>query len=148
MQVILKEKIRKLGGLGETVNVKPGFARNYLMPQDKAMRATKANLAAFESQRAHLEQLESEKLNAAQTIAVQLNGLSLVISAKAGEGGKLFGSIGTHDLADAIVAKGITVAKHQVRLPMGALRQVGEYEIAIHLHSDLESAIKVSIVAE
>ena len=148
MQVILKEKIRNLGDLGDTVNVKPGYARNFLLSQDKAMRATKANLEEFEARRAELEKIAAEKLQAAQSIAEKLAELSVVIQSKAGDGGKLFGSIGTRDIADAITAKGVEVAKHQVRMPEGVIRQIGEYELSLHLHTDVDVEIKVVVEAE
>ena len=148
MQVILREKIRKLGGLGECINVKPGYARNYLVPQGKAMVANKANLARFEAERAELEQRAHEILSAAAARAEKLQALTLSISASAGEGGKLFGSIGTRDIADVITAQGVEVHKHEVRLPHGVIRQVGEYDIEIHLHTDVDVAIKLLVVAE
>ncbi len=148
MLVILREKIRGLGDLGATVNVKPGYARNFLLPQGKGMRASADNLAVFETQRAELEKLEATRLQAAHQMVKQLESIVITINAKAGEGGKLFGSIGTHDLADALVAKGVAIERHQVRLPEGVLRQVGEYDVAVHLHFDVDSTVKVVIQAE
>ena len=148
MQVILREKIRRLGNLGESVNVKPGFARNYLVPTGRAMIANKDNLAKFEAERAELEQKAAEVLNAAKARAEKLQGLSITINASAGAGGKLFGSVGTRDIADAINAKGVHVEKYEVRLPHGVIRQVGEYQVDLHLHSDLDVSIKVTIAPE
>jgi large subunit ribosomal protein L9 len=148
MQVILREKIRKLGNLGESVNVKPGFARNYLVPQGKAMIANKENLTKFEAERAELERKAQDVLSAAKARAEKLQGLDVTIYTSAGAGGKLFGSIGTRDISDAISAKGAQVEKHEIRLPNGVIRQVGEYEVGIHLHSDLDLTIKVNILPE
>ena len=148
MQVILREKIRKLGNLGELVNVKPGYARNFLIPGKKGMMATKANLERFEAERAELERCAQETLAGAQTRADQLKELAITISASAGEGGKLFGSIGTRDVADAITKAGVEVHKHEIRMPNGVIRQTGEYEISLHLHTDIDTPIKVNIVAE
>jgi large subunit ribosomal protein L9 len=147
MQVILKEKIRNLGSLGECVNVKPGFARNYLIPQGKALMATKTNLAEFEAQRAEFEKQEAERLAKAQSQAEKIEALEIMIEAKAGEGGKLFGSIGTRDIADHISAKGVNVGKHQVRMPEGVIREIGEFDVAIHLHTDVDVTANVKVVA-
>lgn len=148
MEVILLEKIRNLGNLGDKVNVKPGYGRNFLIPQGKAVVATETNLAAFEERRAELERQQTEALEAAQARAGQLEGLEVTIAARAGDQGKLFGSIGTRDLADAITAAGVEVSKHEVLLPEGALRQTGEFEIALALHSDVEVSVKVTVVAD
>ncbi len=148
MQVILKEKIRNLGDLGEIVHVKPGYARNFLIPQSKALFATKQNLLEFESKRAELEKIAAEKKTAAEQRAQKLAALNIIIEARAGEGGKLFGSIGTRDLAEAISAKGIEVGKHEVRLPEGVIRQIGEYDITLGLHSDVEIMLTIQVVAE
>ena len=148
MQVILKEKIRNLGDLGENVRVKPGYARNYLIPQGKALRATKANIEVFEKQREALEKAAKEKLTAAEKQAEQLNDVAFTIKAKAGEGGKLFGSIGTRDVAEHVGAKGVEVAKHQVRMPTGVIREIGEYDITIQLHTDVDAKIKLVVEAE
>jgi len=146
MQVILKEKIRNLGQLGDSVNVKPGFARNFLIPQGKALRANKENLAHFEAQRAELERLEGERLKSAQECAAKLAEIKLELSAKAGEGGKLFGSIGTRDIAEYISSNGVELAKHQVRMPEGVIRQVGEYQVTVHLHSDVDVTLDLSVI--
>lgn len=149
MQVILLDKIGNLGSLGDTVNVKSGYARNFLIPQGKAVMATKANVAMFESRRAELEAKVAEQLVAAQTRADQVNALeAVVIASKAGDEGKLFGSIGTRDIADAITAAGVKVSKSEVRLPEGALRNVGAYEVSVQLHSEVFATAKVQVVAE
>lgn len=148
MEVILLEKIGKLGSLGDKVTVKRGYGRNYLLPFGKAVPATAANLETFEARRAELESAASEKLNSAQTRAAQLNEIELSIVAKAGEEGKLFGSIGTADIADAISASGIEVAKHEVRLPEGALRHTGEFEVAIQLHPEVTATVGIVVVGE
>ncbi len=148
MEVILLDNITRLGGLGDKVNVKSGFARNYLIPQGKAVMATKDNLAAFEVRRAELEAKLAEVLAAAEVRAAAVAGLEkVVIAAKSGDEGKLFGSIGIRDIAEAISAAGVAVAKSEVRLPTGALRTTGEYDIALQLHSDVKTSIKVEVVA-
>ena len=148
MQVILLDKIARLGGLGDKVEVKSGFARNYLIPQGKAVMATKANLEVFEARRAELEAKLADVLAAAQARAAQLEALeAVVIESKSGDEGKLFGSIGTRDVADAITAAGVAVAKSEVRMPEGALRYTGEYEIAVQLHADVKTAVKIQVVA-
>jgi large subunit ribosomal protein L9 len=148
MQVILREKIRKLGNLGELVSVKPGYARNFLIPQGKALMATKANMERFEKERAELEKVAAELFAAATTRAEKLKELSITLSASAGEGGKLFGSIGTRDIAEAITKAGVEVHKHEVRMPHGIIRQIGEYELELHLHTDLDVLIKIHVIAE
>ncbi|SJN58375.1 50S ribosomal protein L9 [Vibrio ruber DSM 16370] len=149
MQVILLDKIGNLGGLGDTVNVKSGYARNFLIPQGKAVMATKANVEMFEHRRAELEAQVAEQLAAAQSRADKVNALeAVVIASKAGEEGKLFGSIGTRDIADAVTAAGVQVSKSEVRLPEGALRNVGEYDISIQLHSEVFAEVKLQVVAE
>ena len=149
MEVILLDKIAHLGGLGDKVSVKSGFARNYLFPQGKAVMATKDNLAAFEARRAELEAKLADVLAAAQARAAQLSALTNVtIATKAGDEGKLFGSVGTRDIADAITAAGVHVAKSEVRMPNGVLRSVGEYDIVVHLHTDVNTTVKVAVVAE
>ncbi|HDB1511404.1 TPA: 50S ribosomal protein L9, partial [Vibrio cholerae] len=128
---------------------KSGYARNFLIPQGKAVMATKANVAMFESRRAELEAKVAEQLAAAQTRADQVNALeAVVIASKAGDEGKLFGSIGTRDIADAITAAGVKVSKSEVRLPEGALRNVGAYEVSVQLHSEVFATAKVQVVAE
>ncbi|HEY6131295.1 MAG TPA: 50S ribosomal protein L9 [Halioglobus sp.] len=149
MEVILLENINKLGKLGQTVNVKAGFGRNYLIPQGKAVHATEANTAAFETRRAELEAAAADQLAAAQRRADAINALGLVtITANAGEEGKLFGSVGTRDIAEAIAALGCEVDKSEVRLPSGALRELGEYEIAIQVHGDVTANVTVAVTPE
>ncbi len=149
MQVILLDKIGNLGGLGDTVAVKSGYARNFLIPQGKAVMATKANVEMFEARRAELEAKVAEELTAAQARAEQVEALgAIVIASKAGDEGKLFGSIGTRDIADAVTAAGVKVAKSEVRLPEGALRTTGEFEVSLQLHSEVFATVKVEVVAE
>ena len=148
MEVILLEKIGKLGNLGDKVAVKAGYGRNFLIPQGKAVPATEANVAKFEERRAELEAAAAEALAAANARAEALNEKEVTIVSKAGDEGKLFGSIGTKDIADAITAAGAEVEKSEVRLPEGALRNIGEYEIAIQLHSEVTATITLTVVAE
>ncbi|MBO1519358.1 50S ribosomal protein L9 [Oceanisphaera pacifica] len=148
MQVILLDKIAKLGGLGDQVTVKAGYARNFLLPQGKAVLATKDNVATFEARRAELEAKLNEQLAAAQGRADQLSGLASVeIASKSGDEGKLFGSIGARDIADAITAAGVDVAKSEVRLTDGVLRNVGEYEVGVQLHADVQATVTIAVVA-
>ncbi|PFG55165.1 LSU ribosomal protein L9P [Vibrio sp. ES.051] len=148
MQVILLDKIGNLGGLGDTANVKSGYARNFLIPQGKAVMATKANIEVFEARRAELEAKVAEQLSAAEARAEKVNALeAVVIASKAGDEGKLFGSIGTRDIADAITAAGVEVVKSEVRLPEGALRTTGEFEISVQLHSEVFATVKLQVVA-
>ncbi len=149
VQVILLEKIRNLGALGDKVNVKPGYGRNYLIPEGKAVYATPASIAKFEAQRSELEKVAAQHLQAAEDRKQALEALGVVnISAKAGEEGKLFGSIGTRDIADAITAAGVEVSKSEIDLPTGALRQIGSHDIVIELHSDVTATVKINIIAE
>ena len=148
MQVILLDKVDNLGALGELVDVKPGYARNYLLPGGFATMATPANITAFEERRAELEKASADRLTAAQGRANQLNEARVTITAKAGTEGKLFGSIGTDAIADAVNAFGVEVAKREVRLPEGPLRTVGEHAVDIHLHSDIDVSITIVIEAE
>ncbi|WP_339805103.1 50S ribosomal protein L9 [uncultured Marinobacter sp.] len=148
MEVILLEKVANLGTLGDKVKVKSGYGRNFLLPYGKAVAATAENLQAFEARRAELEKAAAEKLATAQSRAEVLEGQSFTIASKAGDEGKLFGSIGVRDIADAVTAGGTDVEKSEVRLPEGPLRAVGEYEIELQLHSDVTVAIKLAVVAE
>ena len=148
MEVILLEKVANLGALGSKVNVKAGYGRNFLIPQGKAVPATKTNLEAFEARRAELERQAAEVLAAAQARAEQLAALNVVIAAKSGDEGKLFGSVGTRDIAEAITAAGVAVDKLEVRLPNGALRNTGEYKVTLHLHSDVNTEVALTVVAE
>jgi large subunit ribosomal protein L9 len=148
MEVILLEKVGKLGGLGKKVTVKSGFARNFLIPYGKAVPANEANVAEFEARRAELEKAAADKLAAAEARAAELNEKAVTIASKAGDEGKLFGSIGVRDIADAVTAAGVEVSKSEVRLPEGPLRAVGDYEIDIQLHSDVTATINLTVVAE
>jgi large subunit ribosomal protein L9 len=148
MEVILLEKVANLGALGSKVSVKAGYGRNFLIPQGKAVPATQSNLDAFEARRADLERQEAEILATAQARAEQLATLAVVIAAKSGDEGKLFGSVGTRDIADAITTAGIAVTKTEVRLPNGALRNTGEYKVALQLHSDVMAEVALTVVAE
>lgn len=148
MEIILLEKITNLGNLGDKVNVKAGYGRNYLVPQGKAVVATAKKIAEFEARRAELEKAAVEKLNAAQARANALSKLEVVIKHKAGDEGKLFGSIGTHNIADAITAAGAVVEKHEIRLPQGVIRHVGDYAIDINLHSDVIVTLSIKVAAE
>jgi large subunit ribosomal protein L9 len=148
MQVILLEKVINLGGLGEVVKVKDGYARNFLIPQGKAKRATPENLAEFEKRRGELEAAQSVALTAAQEKGVKLDGLMLQITQKAGVDGRLFGSVTNYDIAEAVKAQGVEIERSMIRLPQGPLKQVGDYELAIALHSDVVVHIKVSVLGE
>lgn len=149
MEVILLERVRKLGALGDKVKVKRGYGRNFLVPQGKAVYATAENVAKFEVRRAELEKVEAEHLRTAQARQQTLVALgTVIIVSKAGEEGKLFGSVGTRDIADAVTNAGVELAKSEVHLPAGALRQVGEYDIDVELHSDVTLTIKINIVSE
>ena len=148
MQVILMEKLANLGNLGDVVKVKDGYARNYLLPQGKAKRATEENLKTFEARRAELEKAQSAALAQAQERGAKLNGLVLKITQKAGVDGKLFGSVTNHDIVDALKAQGFEVERAQVRMPAGALKQVGEYPLQIALHTDVVVTITVSVIGE
>ena len=148
MEVILLDNIGKLGGLGDKVTVKPGYGRNYLVPYGLAVPATKENVEAFEAQRAELEAQAAERKAEAQARAEQLNDIELSLVSKAGDEGKLFGSIGPRDLADAISSAGIEVDKSEVRMPQGPIRQTGEYDIDLHLHAEVDAVVRVVVVAE
>lgn len=149
MEVILLENIGNLGALGDKVDVKAGFGRNYLIPHGKAVPATADSIAEFETRRAGLEAAAASALTAAQTRAEAINALGLIsIGANAGEEGKLFGSVGTRDIAEAITAAGCAIDKSEVRLPEGALRDLGEYEVAIQVHGDVTAAVAIAVVQE
>lgn len=148
MEVILLDKIANLGNLGDKVKVKAGYGRNFLLPTGKAVPATAANVQEFEARRAELEKAAQDKLASAQARAEELEGKTITVSAKAGDEGKLFGSIGAKDIADLITANGTEVAKSEVRLPDGPLRTVGEFEIGIQVHSDLTANVTVVVVSE
>ncbi|HHQ4570582.1 TPA: 50S ribosomal protein L9 [Aeromonas veronii] len=147
MQVILLDKIAKLGGLGDQVAVKAGYARNYLIPQGKAVMATKANIESFDARRAELEAKLTAGKAAAEERAAKLAELAaVVIASKSGDEGKLFGSIGTRDVAEAITAAGVAVAKSEVRMG-NVLRNTGEYEVAVQLHADVKATVQIQVVA-
>jgi len=148
MQVILLEKIDNIGSLGDLVDVKSGFARNFLLPQGKAEMATKDNIEAFAQRRAELEKQQAEGLAAAQGRAAQLEGLSVTITSRSGTEGKLFGSVGTEEIRAAIVDAGVTVEKKEIRLPDGPLRNVGEHPITLHVHADIDAQVTVVVVGE
>lgn len=149
MQIILLDKVANLGGLGDNVAVKSGYARNFLFPQGKAVPATKANIEKFEARRAELEAKLATDLTAANDRAAKLAELGEVtIASKAGDEGKLFGSVGTRDIADAITEAGVKVAKAEVKLPIGTLRETGEYDIDVQLHAEVTATIKVVVIAE
>jgi large subunit ribosomal protein L9 len=148
MEVILLEKIGRLGNLGDKVSVKPGYARNFLYPNRKAKAATAANIAEFEAGRAELEKAAAEALRTSQARAEALQGISVTIPARAADEGRLYGSIGTKELATAITAAGVVVQKSEVRLPNGPIHDLGEHDIAVQLHGDITAHIKVIIVPE
>ncbi|MFN2289121.1 MAG: 50S ribosomal protein L9 [Chromatocurvus sp.] len=149
MEVILLENIGSLGGLGDKVDVKAGYGRNFLIPKGKAVPATSDNVAAFEARRAELERAAAEALTAAQKRAESLQALgTITIEANVGEEGKLFGSVGTRDIADAVTAAGCEIDKSEVRLPEGSLRETGEYEISVQLHTDVTAEMNVAVVPE
>ncbi len=147
MDVILLDKVQGLGQLGDTARVKPGYARNYLIPQGKAVRATKANIEQFEAERAELERKQAERLSAAQKRADQFAGVTLEVQVKAGDEGKLFGSVGPSDIVEAAAAKGIEIERSEVRMADGPLRQTGEYEIEVRVHTDVATTVRVDVVA-
>ncbi len=148
MEIILLEKIANLGSLGDKVTVKPGYGRNFLIPQGKAVRASAEKLAEFEQRRAELEQKAISVLAAAKARAEALAKLSVVIKQKAGEEGRLYGSVGVKDIADAVTAAGVQLNKNEVRLPSGPIRHTGDYEVKVHLHTDLDGIVPVKIAAE
>ena len=149
MQIILLDKVANLGGLGDNVTVKSGYARNFLFPQGKAVPATKANIEKFEARRAELEAKLADDLTAANDRAAKIAALGEVtIASKAGDEGKLFGSVGTRDIADAITEAGVKVSKAEVKLPTGTLRETGEYEIDVQLHAEVTATVKIVVIAE
>ncbi|MDX2503743.1 MAG: 50S ribosomal protein L9 [Gammaproteobacteria bacterium] len=148
MNVILLEKINRLGALGDQVSVKAGFGRNFLIPQGKALPATEANIKMFEGRRAELESAAADSLGAANIRAEALNGKEVVIVRKAGDEGRMFGSVTNSDVAEALAAAGHEVAKREVRMPEGAIRELGEYDIDIHLYSDVNATVKIIVEAE
>ncbi len=150
MEVILLEKVANLGNLGEKVSVKSGFGRNFLIPQGKAVFASAENIKVFEERRAELEKQAADSLAAAEARKAQVDALSdgVTIAHKAGEEGRLFGSVGTTDIAQACTDAGVEIAKSEVRLPEGPFREAGEYEVTLHLHTDVDTTLKVTIVGE
>ena len=148
MQIILMETIAKLGRLGEIVNVKSGYARNYLIPQRKAQRATEQAIAEFETKRAELEQKQADTQAAAQAIAGRLEGLMLQITQKTSNDGKLFGSVTNANIAEALSEQGFTIEKSMIRMPHGQLKQVGDYPIKVVLHGEMSAQITVSVLGE
>ena len=149
MEVILLEKVANVGALGDKVTVKSGYARNFLIPQGKAVFASDSNVAEFEARRAELEKQAAEKLAAAESRKAAVEAIDgVTIAHQAGDEGKLFGSVGTGDIADAVTAAGVEVTRAEVRMPEDAIREVGEYEFAIHLHTDVDATVKVTVVAE
>lgn len=148
MEVILLKKVQNLGALGEKVSVRPGYGRNYLIPSGFAAPATEANLKAFDERRAELEREAEQALVRAEEHKASLDGLSVSIARKSGDEGRLFGSVGTGDIASAAREAGIEIEKQQVRLPAGPLRTVGHYDVTIHLHADVQGILKVEIVPE
>ena len=148
MEIILLEKIANLGAMGEKVNVKPGYGRNFLIPQGKAAAATVENIADYEARRTELEKASADALTAANARRDELLDRVITITSNAGEEGKLFGSVGTADIAHALTEGGATVERHEVRLPEGAFRMVGEYDVTLQLHTDVDVTIKLVIEAE
>ena len=149
MQVILMEKVINLGNLGDIVKVKPGYARNYLIPQGKAKRVTPENMAAFEARRAELEKAQAQKLTEAQEIAAKLEGLTVQLTRKAGVDGRLFGSVTNFDITEMLHAQGyVAVDKAMVRMPQGPLKAVGDFHVEVALHSDVVATITVSVLGE
>jgi large subunit ribosomal protein L9 len=148
MEVILLEKVRNLGGLGDQVKVKPGYARNYLIPYGKAVPATAENRAKFEARRAELEKLQRDSLESAQGRAERLRGLTVQIARKVSEEGKLFGSVSVRDICEAALAVGFELERSEVHLPSGPIKEVGDHEVAISLHPEVNFTITVSVVGE
>lgn len=146
MKLILLEKITNLGNIGDQVNVKSGFGRNYLIPSGKAVFATAKNLAAFEVRRAELEKAAAETLAAAEKRRAAVSGLTVKIESQAGEEGRLFGSIGTRDIAEAATKMGVALAKSEIRMPSGPIRTIGLHEVSVQLHADIVEVLKVEVV--
>ena len=148
MEIILLEKVANLGGLGDRVKVKSVYARNFLIPKGKATEATSSNIARFEARRAELERIAAEALAKAQARAEQLAELIVTLSVKTGSEGRLFGSVGAADIANAVSAAGIELQKHEVRLADGPIRQIGEYDVDLFLHGEVKTQIRVNVIAE
>ncbi|MEY4768101.1 MAG: hypothetical protein RL637_740 [Pseudomonadota bacterium] len=148
MEVILLEKVANLGNLGDKVSIKPGYARNFLIPKGKAVAATAKRIAEFEAKRAELEKAAAEKLAVAQVKAAQLGKLSISIAHKAGDEGRLFGSVGAQAITEAIAAAGVEISKHDIRLSHGTIRHLGQFDVGVHLHPDVNVTVAVQVVAE
>ncbi|MEJ6670150.1 MAG: large subunit ribosomal protein L9 [Candidatus Azotimanducaceae bacterium] len=148
MEIILLENVANLGGLGDRVNVKPGYGRNYLVPHGKAVPATATNIADFESRRAELQKEADAQRHAAETRAAKINALSIRILANAGEEGKLFGSVTVRDIADEATSAGVEIDRSEIRLPSGPLREVGEYQVEVYLHPEVSAHVSVAVEAE
>lgn len=148
MDVILLEKIHRLGNLGDQVRVKAGYGRNFLIPSGKAVPATPVNVEKFEERRVELEKVQAEAVEKAKTRADKLNEVSVTLIRKAGGEGKLFGSVGTIDIAEAVSERGVELDKHEIRLPQGPFRTIGSFEVDVHLHADVGAKIKINIVPE
>jgi large subunit ribosomal protein L9 len=148
MNVILLDKVENLGDIGDLVTVKPGYGRNFLLPQGKATLATKANIAEVEARRAELEKAAAEELDAAKARAKLIDGMELVVPANAGEEGKLFGSVGPVDICEAFAKVGVEVERAEVRMPEGPIHELGDYEIGLHLHADVNVDINLKVVPE
>jgi large subunit ribosomal protein L9 len=148
MQIILLDKVVNLGGLGDIVKVKDGYARNFLIPSGRARRATQTAVAEFEARRAELEKVAAAKLAEAQTLGGKLNGATIKINQKAGVDGRLFGSVTNHDIADELVKQGFAVTKAQVRMPNGLLKNVGDYTVNVSLHTDVVVEVNVNVLGE
>ncbi len=148
MEIILLEKVANLGILGDRVKVKSGYARNFLIPKGKATLATSANVARFEERRAELERIAAAALATSKARAEQLAELIVTLSVKTGSEGRLFGSVGAVDIANAVSAAGIELQKHEVRLATGPIRQIGEYDVDLHLHNEIKTQIRVNVIAE
>jgi large subunit ribosomal protein L9 len=148
MQIILLERVVNLGQLGDVVKVKEGYARNFLIPQGKARRATEKAIKEFESRRAELEKAQSDRLSAAQSVGEKMNGTTVRIAAKAGVDGRLFGSVTNYDIAEALTKQGFEINKGQVRMPQGPLKAVGEHHVTVALHTDVITEVTVNVVGE
>lgn len=148
MQIILLDKVVNLGGLGDIVKVKDGYARNFLIPSGRARRATQTAVAEFEARRSELEKAAAAKLAEAQALGAKLNGVTITINQKAGVDGRLFGSVTNHDIADELVKQGFAVTKAQVRMPNGLLKNVGDYTVTIGLHTDVVVEVNVNVIGE
>ncbi|MBV1876274.1 MAG: 50S ribosomal protein L9 [Pseudomonadales bacterium] len=148
MQIILLENVENLGGLGDQVNVKAGYGRNFLIPKHKAVAATEENIKSFDARRAELQQVADVKLSEATARAAKISALDITLSTKAGEEGKLFGSITVRDIAEAATARGVKIERGEIKMPTGPIRELGEFEIDIQLHSEVKTVLKVGVIAE